>query len=92
MLASVYRQYTHINIRWLCLSSPNQLHFLVLPFVIPLTYFLLLPHRHTVSALVLSDIEDSAMPASEYAQLPVSAPFAFAAIVNTLLISRLSQG
>jgi hypothetical protein len=92
MLASVYRQYTHINIRWSCLSSPNQLHFLVLSFVIPLTYFLLLPHCHMVFTLVLLDMEDSVMPTSEYAQLPVSAPFAFAAIVNTLLISRLSQG
>ncbi|KAI9509166.1 batten's disease protein Cln3 [Russula earlei] len=44
----------------------------VLPFVIPLTYFLLLPRPHSFSTLVLPDMEDSAPSTSEYTPLPVS--------------------
>ncbi|KAH9994961.1 CLN3 protein-domain-containing protein [Russula compacta] len=44
----------------------------VLPFVIPLTYFLLLPRPHAFSTLVLPSVEDSVPPTSEYTPLPVS--------------------
>lgn len=44
----------------------------VLPFVIPLTYFLLLPRPQVFSSLILPGIEDSASSRSEYTQLPVS--------------------
>ncbi|KAH9956927.1 batten's disease protein Cln3 [Russula dissimulans] len=44
----------------------------ILPFVIPLTYFLLLPRPNALSALVLPDTEDSALPISEYTPLPAS--------------------
>ncbi|KAI0305535.1 CLN3 protein-domain-containing protein [Multifurca ochricompacta] len=44
----------------------------VLPFVIPLAYFLLLPRTDAFSSLVLPDIEDATPPLSEYTQLPVS--------------------
>jgi battenin len=56
--------------------------FKVLPFVIPLTYFLLLPRPHAFSALVLPEIEVSASSRSEYTQLPVSEEDAGAAVVE----------
>ena len=46
--------------------------FKVLPFVIPLTYFLLLPRPHAFSTLVLPEIEEFASSRPEYFQLPVS--------------------
>ncbi|KAI0000431.1 batten's disease protein Cln3 [Russula vinacea] len=42
----------------------------VLPLVIPLTYFLLLPRPHAFSTLVLPEIEEFVSSRSEYAQLP----------------------
>ncbi|KAF8482724.1 batten's disease protein Cln3 [Russula ochroleuca] len=56
----------------------------VLPFVIPLTYFLLLPRPHAFSALVLPEIEDFASSRTEYAQLPVSEEDAGGAVVEPL--------
>lgn len=44
----------------------------ILPFVIPLTYFLLLPRPQVFSTVVLPEIEDFASSRSEYTQLPVS--------------------
>jgi battenin len=44
----------------------------VLPFVIPLTYVLLLPRPQAFSSLILPEIEDSASSRSEYTQLPLS--------------------
>lgn len=54
----------------------------VLPFVIPLTYFLLLPRPDAFSSLVISDTEE-AVPSSEYTQLPVSEEDAGEAVVET---------
>ncbi|KAN0129210.1 batten's disease protein Cln3 [Lactarius tabidus] len=54
----------------------------VLPFVIPLTYFLLLPRPDAFSSLVISDAEE-AVPSSEYTQLPVSEEDEGEAMVET---------
>jgi battenin len=54
----------------------------VLPFVIPLTYFLLLPRPDVFSSLVISDAEE-AVPSSEYTQLPVSEEDEGEAVVET---------
>ncbi|KAH9176636.1 batten's disease protein Cln3 [Lactarius sanguifluus] len=55
----------------------------VLPFVIPLTYFLLLPRPDALSSLVFSDPEEAGLPSSEYAPLPVSEEDAGEAVVGT---------
>ena len=62
-----------------CLAS---LASQVLPFVIPLTYFLLLPRPDAFSSLVISDAEE-AVASSEYTQLPVSEEDAGEAVVET---------
>jgi len=54
----------------------------VLPFVIPLTYFLLLPRPQAFSSLILPEIEDSASSRSEYTRLPVSEENAGVAVVE----------
>jgi len=54
----------------------------VLPFVIPLTYFLLLPRPDAFSYLATSDAEE-ALPSSEYTPLPVSDEDAGEAVVET---------
>ena len=54
----------------------------VLPFVIPLTYVLLLPRPRAFSSLILPEIEDSALSRSEYTQLPVSEENAGVAVVE----------
>jgi battenin len=61
----------------------KQAAYQVLPFVIPLTYFLLLPRPDVFSILVLPDIEDAAPPLSEYTQLPVSEEDAEEAVAET---------
>ncbi|KAH9057339.1 batten's disease protein Cln3 [Lactarius vividus] len=55
----------------------------VLPFVIPLTYFLLLPRPDALSSLVLSDPEEVGLPSSEYTQLPVSEEDTGEAVADT---------
>ncbi|KAI9442411.1 batten's disease protein Cln3 [Lactarius indigo] len=55
----------------------------VLPFVIPLTYFLLLPRPDVFSPLAFSDTEEAGLPSSEYTQLPVSEEDAGEAVVET---------
>ncbi|KAI0283624.1 CLN3 protein-domain-containing protein [Russula aff. rugulosa BPL654] len=66
----------------------------VLPFVIPLTYFLLLPSPQAFSSLILPEIEDSASSRSEYTQLPVSEENAGVAVVEPapLMTKALSIG
>jgi battenin len=54
----------------------------VLPLVIPLTYFLLLPRPDAFSPLATSDTEE-AVPSSEYVPLPVSEEDAGEAVVET---------
>lgn len=54
----------------------------VLPFVIPLTYVLLLPRPQVFSSLILPEIEDSASSRSEYTQLPVSEEYEGVAVVE----------
>ena len=61
----------------------KQVAYQVLPFVIPLTYFLLLPRPDVFSTLLLPDIEDAAPPPSEYTQLPVSDDDAEEAVAET---------
>jgi battenin len=56
----------------------------VLPFVIPLTYFLLLPRPHAFSTLAVPGIEDFASSRSEYTQLPVSEEDAGVAVVEPI--------
>lgn len=55
----------------------------VLPFVIPLTYFLLLPRPDALSSLVFSDPEEAGLPSSEYTPLPVSEEDTGEAVVET---------
>jgi hypothetical protein len=66
---------------WSLFSTPNFICVIrrltsciskVLPFVIPLTYVLLLPRPQAFSSLILPEIEDSASSRSEYTQLPLS--------------------
>lgn len=54
----------------------------VLPLVIPLTYFLLLPRPDAFSSLAISDPEEAVL-SSEYAPLPVSEEDAGEAVVET---------
>jgi battenin len=61
----------------------KQAAYQVLPFLIPLTYFLLLPRPDLFSTLVLPDVEDAAPPLSEYTQLPVSEEDAEEAVAET---------
>ncbi len=77
---------------WLIFGTPNFIGgvfrhlnsriFKILPFVIPLTYFLLLPRPHAFSALVLPELENSTSSRSEYTQLPVSEEDAGVAVVE----------
>ena len=60
----------------------------VLPFVIPLTYFLLLPRPHAFSTLVLPEIEEFASSRSEYAQLPASEEDAGVAVVEPVPLTK----
>ncbi|KAI9461234.1 batten's disease protein Cln3 [Lactarius psammicola] len=55
----------------------------VLPFVTPLTYFLLLPRPDVFSAFAFSDTEEAGLPSSEYTQLPVSDEDTGEAVVET---------
>lgn len=55
----------------------------VLPFVIPLTYFLLLPRPDAFSSLTFSDTEEAGLLSSEYTPLPVSEEDAGEAVVET---------
>ncbi|KAH8979629.1 batten's disease protein Cln3 [Lactarius akahatsu] len=55
----------------------------VLPFVIPLTYFLLLPRPNELSSLVFSDPEEAGLPSSEYTPLPVLEEDAGEVVVET---------
>ena len=66
----------------------------VLPFVIPLTYILLLPNPQAFSSLILPEIEDSASSRSEYTQLPVSEENAGVAVIEPapLMTKALSIG
>ena len=61
--------------------------FKVLPFVIPLAYFLLLPRPEAFSSLILPEIEDSSLSRSEYTQLPVSEENAGVAGVEPALLT-----
>lgn len=54
----------------------------ILPFVIPLTYFLFLPRPDAFSSLAISDTEE-AVPSSEYIQLPISEEDEGVAVVET---------
>jgi len=60
----------------------------VLPFVIPFTYFLLLPRPQAFSTLVLPEFDDSASSRSEYTQLPVSEEDAGVAVVEPALTTK----
>ncbi|KAH8985949.1 batten's disease protein Cln3 [Lactarius hatsudake] len=63
----------------------------VLPFIIPLTYFLLLPRPDALSSLVFSDPEEAGLPSSEYTPLPVSEEDAGGAVVGTAKALSLSD-
>lgn len=89
---------------WSLFSTPNFIGVVirhltsciskVLPFVIPLTYFLLLPNPQAFSSLILPEIEDSASSRSEYTQLPVSEENAGVAVIEPapLMTKALSIG
>ena len=77
-----------------CFATYPDAYPKVLPFVIPLTYFLLLPRPHAFSTFILPEIEGFASSGSEYTQLPVSEEDDGEAVVETapLTAKALSVG